>query len=300
MRTTQAFATGVSGRGRGHGRLGRRGRRLRPQGPLEPPFATRLPVRPFPANLEWLNVARPVDLGQLRGHFVLLDFWTLGCINCMHIIPELRKLEKAWGNELVVIGVHSAKFAERTTDRQNIREAVLRYGIQHPVVNDSQFVVWNSFDVQAWPTLVLIDPEGFAVWGHSGEVTFAAGRRRAPPRGPVSTAATARSTDKPPPLETEAAKAAADAAAVPRQNPGRPVRRAAVHRRQRAQPHRRRRGSTARRWPPSAPARPARPTAAYAAAEFNSPQGMALDGDALYVADTWNHLIRRVDLAAGG
>ena len=137
----------------------------------EAPFARRLPVHPFPPNLDWINVARPIELRELRGKFVLLDFWTLGCINCMHIIPELRKLEKAWPNELVVIGVHSAKF-ESERDSQNIKAAVLRYRIKHPVVNDSQFAVWNSFGVQAWPSLVLIDPEGYAVWGHSGEATF--------------------------------------------------------------------------------------------------------------------------------
>ena len=135
------------------------------------PFARRLPVPPFPPNLEWVN-AGPVDLGRLRGHFILLDFWTLGCINCMHLIPELKKLEKAWPDELVVIGVHSAKF-ESERDIKNIQAAALRYGIAHPIVNDARFTIWNSFGIQAWPSLVLIDPEGYAVWGHSGEITFA-------------------------------------------------------------------------------------------------------------------------------
>ena len=102
---------------------------------------------------------------------MLLDFWTLGCINCMHIIPELKKIEAAWPNDLVVIGVHSAKFAEEKNTKI-IAQAVLRYGVEHPVINDSDFTVWKSFGIQAWPSLVLIDPEGFAVWGHSGEVTF--------------------------------------------------------------------------------------------------------------------------------
>ena len=150
------------------------------------PFARRLPVPPFPPNLEWVN-AGPVDLGRLRGHFILLDFWTLGCINCMHLIPELKKLEKAWPDELVVIGVHSAKF-ESERDIKNIQAAALRYGIAHPIVNDARFTIWNSFGIQAWPSLVLIDPEGYAVWGHSGEITFAEARRPAPPRGPVLSA----------------------------------------------------------------------------------------------------------------
>ena len=83
----------------------------------------RLPAPPFPPNLEWVNTAGPIDLRALRGHFVLLDFWTLGCINCMHLIPELRKLEKAWPDELTVIGVHSAKF-ESERDIKNIQAAV--------------------------------------------------------------------------------------------------------------------------------------------------------------------------------
>jgi len=135
------------------------------------PFKQRQAARPFPQGLHWINTARPIDLAALHGKFVLLDFWTLGCINCMHIIPELHKLEQAWPGELVVIGVHSAKFA-REKQSKSIEEAVLRYRIEHPVVNDADFAIWNSYGVQAWPSLVLIDPEGYAVWGHSGEVTF--------------------------------------------------------------------------------------------------------------------------------
>ena len=89
---------------------------------------------------------------------MLLDFWTLGCINCMHIIPELKKIEAAWPNDLVVIGVHSAKFAEEKNTKI-IAQAVLRYGVEHPVINDSDFTVWKNFGFQACPSLVLIDPE---------------------------------------------------------------------------------------------------------------------------------------------
>src|SRR6185369_11500819 len=89
----------------------------------------------FPSGLEWLNVDRPLKLSDLRGKVVLLDFWTYCCINCMHIVPDLGRLEKKYGSSLVVVGVHSAKFTtEQGTD--NIRQAILRYGIEHPVVND--------------------------------------------------------------------------------------------------------------------------------------------------------------------
>lgn len=122
----------------------------------------------FPQDLEWLNTERPLSLKDLRGKVVLLDFWTYCCINCMHIIPDLKKLEKKYEKELVVIGVHSAKFpGERETD--NIRQAILRYEIEHPVINDFAMEVWQEYAVRAWPTLMLIDPEGKLVGYLSGE-----------------------------------------------------------------------------------------------------------------------------------
>jgi sugar lactone lactonase YvrE len=125
----------------------------------------------FPADLEWVNVDHPLSLRQLRGKVVLLDFWTYCCINCMHILPDLKKLEEKYKDELVVIGVHSAKFStEQETD--NIRQAVLRYDITHPVVNDADMTVWRSYGVRAWPTVVLIDPTGKIVLTRSGEGVF--------------------------------------------------------------------------------------------------------------------------------
>ncbi|HWP45316.1 MAG TPA: thioredoxin-like domain-containing protein, partial [Blastocatellia bacterium] len=125
----------------------------------------------FPSGMEWLNTDRPLFLRELRGKIVLLDFWTYCCINCMHVIPELKKLEKKYPNELVVIGVHSAKFnGER--DTENIRQAVLRYEVEHPVVNDYAMEIWRQYGVRAWPTLILIDPAGKIVGGLSGEGVF--------------------------------------------------------------------------------------------------------------------------------
>lgn len=122
----------------------------------------------FPEGLEWLNTDRPLRLKDLRGKIVVLDFWTYCCINCMHIIPDLKRLEKKYPNELVVIGVHSAKF---TTEKEseNIRQAILRYRIEHPVVNDRDMVIWTFYGARAWPTVVLIDPTGKVVGAMSGE-----------------------------------------------------------------------------------------------------------------------------------
>ncbi|HEX8146322.1 MAG TPA: thioredoxin-like domain-containing protein, partial [Pyrinomonadaceae bacterium] len=116
----------------------------------------------------WLNTDRPLSLAGLRGKVVLLDFWTYGCVNCMHVIPDLKRLEAKYPAELVVIGVHSAKF-ENEKETENIRRIVLRYGLEHPVVNDADFRIWNSYAVRAWPTQVLIDPAGYVVGSVSGE-----------------------------------------------------------------------------------------------------------------------------------
>ncbi|HSG16248.1 MAG TPA: thioredoxin-like domain-containing protein [Anaerolineae bacterium] len=137
-------------------------------GDNEQSFAGKVAAPDFPAGLDWLNTDGPLTLSDLRGKVVLLDFWTYGCINCIHIIPDLHKLEEKWADELVVIGVHSAKF-ENEGDTDNIRNIILRYELEHPVVNDNQFQIWNEYGARAWPTLVLIDPEGKVLGYHSGE-----------------------------------------------------------------------------------------------------------------------------------
>src|SRR5262245_56707228 len=136
------------------------------------PFQRRLEAPEFPDGAVWLNT-KPLTKKDLKGKFVILDFWTYCCINCMHILPELKKLEEKYPNELVVIGVHSAKF-ETEKDAQNIRDAVQRYEIIHPVVNDANHAWWDKFQVQSWPSLRVIDPEGKVVAGNSGEISFEA------------------------------------------------------------------------------------------------------------------------------
>lgn len=130
-------------------------------------FAGTEPAPAFPP-LDWLNTERPLTLKDLRGKVVVLDFWTYGCINCMHVIPDLKRLEAKYPDELVVIGVHAAKF-EHERETENIRRIVLRYELEHPVVNDGDFTVWRTYGVRAWPTLVIIDPAGNVVGKQSGE-----------------------------------------------------------------------------------------------------------------------------------
>ncbi|MEE9258837.1 MAG: thioredoxin-like domain-containing protein [Nitrospinaceae bacterium] len=119
-------------------------------------------------NLPWFNVKAPLDLPQLKGKLVVLDFWTFCCINCIHLIPTLKRLEERYSKNLVVIGVHSPKFnSEKLTE--NLKQAIDRYEIVHPVVHDPEFTIWKSYAVRAWPTLVFIDPDGYMLGQLPGE-----------------------------------------------------------------------------------------------------------------------------------
>lgn len=116
----------------------------------------------------WFNTAGALSLRQLRGKIVLLDFWTFCCANCLHVIDELRELEAAYPDELVIIGVHSPKFEHEKSDRA-VAAATERYGVTHPVFNDPELRLWQQYAVRAWPTLVLIDPDGYLVAQAAGE-----------------------------------------------------------------------------------------------------------------------------------
>lgn len=117
---------------------------------------------------KWLNTERPLTTDDFAGRAVLLDFWTYGCINCMQIIPDLEHLEKTFGNKLVIVGVHSAKFqGEKGDDR--ILSAAKRFGLKHPVFNDADFAVWDAYGVKAWPTQILLGANGAEVGRYLGE-----------------------------------------------------------------------------------------------------------------------------------
>src|SRR5260370_41252401 len=115
---------------------------------FEMPVQDRIAAPELRVSRGWLNTKKPLSLSALRGKVVLLDFWTYGCINCIHIIPDLKKLEKKYPNELVVIGVPSAKF-ENEKNLKNIRRIILRYEIEHPIVNDADFNIWKPYAVNA-------------------------------------------------------------------------------------------------------------------------------------------------------
>jgi thiol-disulfide isomerase/thioredoxin len=263
--------------------------------PGELPFANRQKVPPFPQDVTWLNTGGPLELKDLHGKFVLVDFWTYCCINCMHILPELKKLEHAYPNNLVVLGVHSAKFAAEQ-DTKNIAEAIQRYKIEHPVINDARHVLWDRFGVNSWPTVILIDPEGYAVWGTSGEITFEQVDKVIKAALP-SYRRQKLLNETPLRFDFERRKAAA----TPLAFPGKVLADEKSDRIFIADSNHNRIviarldgtlvdviGSGAAGMSDGD----------FAAAEFNQSQGMALDGSSLYIADTENHLIRKADLTA--
>jgi DNA-binding beta-propeller fold protein YncE len=241
----------------------------------------------------WLNTERPLTLAGLRGKVVLLDFWTYGCVNCIHVIPDLKRLEAKYPNELVVIGVHSAKF-DNEKETENIRRIVLRYEVEHPVVNDADFRIWNAYAVRAWPTLVVVDPAGYVAGYASGEGNYEVLDKAI---GGLVADARRRGT-----LDARPLKFALERAKVgdlPLAFPGKVLADARGERLFISDSNHNRVvvtkldgtllytvGSGAR----------GRQDGDFERATFDGPQGLALDGDTLYVADTRNHLVRRVDL----
>ncbi|MBT2392483.1 redoxin domain-containing protein [Streptomyces sp. ISL-1] len=117
----------------------------------------------------WLNTGdHQYTLADLRGRIVILDFWTFCCVNCLHVLDELRELEEKHRDTVVIIGVHSPKFVHEA-EHQAVVDAVERYQVHHPVLDDPELATWKQYAVRAWPTLVVIDPEGYVVAQHAGE-----------------------------------------------------------------------------------------------------------------------------------
>ena len=133
-------------------------------------MSTRPRVRaPELRGRSWLGTGgRDLSLADLRGRFLLLDFWTSCCVNCLHVLDELRPLEERWAEELVVVGVHSPKFAHEA-EPGAVASAVERHGVHHPVLDDPGLETWQAYTARAWPTLVLVDPEGYVVAQYAGE-----------------------------------------------------------------------------------------------------------------------------------
>jgi thiol-disulfide isomerase/thioredoxin len=266
--------------------------------PAATPSAQREPVRApdFPRGFSWLNTDHPLTLKELRGRVVLLDFWTYCCINCQHILPDLAYLEQKYAQApFTVIGVHSAKF-DNEQDPANVRDAILRHDIHHPVVVDEEHEIWQAYGVRGWPTLVLLDPQGYVLGGVSGEghrdlldTTIAQVLDAYESRGLLSR----EPLDLPLERDLRAitvlsypGKVLADA-----EGDRLFIADSGYHRLVIAdldgQPLEVIGDGTL-----------GRADGSFETATFHTPQGMALAGDFLYVADTENHLLRRLNLQA--
>ncbi|HVX86568.1 MAG TPA: thioredoxin-like domain-containing protein [Phycisphaerae bacterium] len=260
----------------------------------------------FPADFAWLNTDQPLSFhGNLKGQVVLLDFWTYCCINCMHVLPELDALEQRFKDQpFVIIGVHSAKYTNEE-DSANIRAAIQRYNIHHPVIVDQDHRIWSDYAVRAWPTLVLVGADGRIVGGVSGEghldlLQHAIQKALADARSAGTLAA------EPLKLAHEGTVRAASGLSFPgglladppvANNPGRLFILDSNHNR-----------ILVSTWPDDnghskvlqiiGSGQVGKTDGTFADARFNRPQGAALapGGNILWVADTENHLLRRVDL----
>ncbi len=264
--------------------------------PMDSPFAGQpdLAAPEFPPGLDWINVSAPLTIEDLRGKIVLLDFWTYGCINCIHMIPTLERLEGKYGDALLVIGVHSAKFANEG-ETGNLRQIVQRYNLTHPVINDQDFQVWNRYGVNAWPTFAVIDPRGNVLAMQAGEIPFEAFDQLIGgmvefwdgvgelDRTPLDLALEGAGT--PPGLLAFPGKVLADAGGnrlfIADSNHHRIVVADL---------------ETFEVLEVIGAGERGLADGTFDAATFNKPQGMALVGETLYVADTENHAVRAVTL----
>ncbi len=256
----------------------------------------RFPAPELDGGVAWLNTAGPIHLKDLRGKIVVLDFWTLCCINCIHTLPDLARLERKYANQLVIIGVHSAKY-DNEKNTESIRKAILRYEITHPVVNDADMRIWRAYGVHSWPTLYLIDPEGNLVNRGSGEGLYEALDEAIAKLIKIHRA---NKTLNERPLHFELARAHENGRS-PLFFPGKILADGAGGRLFIADSTHHRiviTGLNGKKIAVAGNSKPGKVDGSFAKAEFNDPQGLALQGDTLYVADRKNHLIRALDLKA--
>ena len=210
----------------------------------------------------------------------------------MHIFPQLRKLERKYAAELMVIGVHSAKFPNEK-EKENLYKAVKRCQLEHPVVNDAEFQVWQQYACRAWPTMMFIDPEGKVIGKHEGELPYEDMDRLVGEM--VAEFDAAGLLNRQPILFAVAAEPE-----TPLAFPGKLLADEAGDRLFIADTNHNRivvaslDGVVAH---VIGCGQEGLEDGDYSSARFNHPQGMALDGEVLYVADTENHALRRVDLA---
>jgi thiol-disulfide isomerase/thioredoxin len=261
-------------------------------------FTQEIAAPELDGGVAWFNTGKPLTLKDLRGKIVMLDFWTFCCINCMHIMPDLAKLEEKYKNELVVIGVHSGKF-ENEKKSENIRKAILRYELRHPVVNDAEMKIWTAYNAQWWPTIAIIDPEGKLVAGSAGEPSFDPKAIDKFIGGLVAKHKKSKTLDETP-IRFDTAKFR-DSDDTPLYFPGKVVVDAKGKRLLIADSTHHRIVVTdleGKKIAIAGTGQPGKTDGPFEKAQFDDPQGMAVDGDTVYLADRKNNVLRQLDLKA--
>jgi len=275
---------------------------LSPPSPLQEshPVQALVNAPDFPRDFAWLNTDQPLSFkGNLKGQVVVMDFWCYCCINCMHVLPDLDYLEKKYADQpVVILGVHSNKY-DNEADPANIRAAIQRYTITHPVVVDEKMAIWNHYDVHSWPTLVVVGADGKIIGQVSGE-----GHRDLLDKTIARALAAGKErrilAEKPLKLAHEGQIRAATGLSFP----GKVLADPASNRMVIVDSNHNR--VVLATFPDDAghaklldligSGANGHDDGDFANASFNRPQGAALTGNVLWIADTENHLIRRADL----
>jgi len=247
-------------------------------------------------GLTWFNVAAPIPLADLAGRLVILDFWTFCCINCMHVLQTLAKIEARFPDTVTVIGVHSPKFAAEK-DPANVAQAIARYRITHPVIHDPEMSLWHEYAVKAWPTLVFIAPDGSVLGASSGEpdadklIAFIE-EQLAGFQSHVAPKPLPAGLVTPMPASRFAFPGKAKSIVLPNGGRGWAVADSGHHQIALLDA----RGREVGRY---GSGQPGFDDGSAAQASFRDPQGFAASDTTLYVADTGNHAIRAIDLSSG-
>jgi thiol-disulfide isomerase/thioredoxin len=245
----------------------------------------------------WFNTERPLSLADLLGRLVVLDFWTACCVNCLHTLPTLRRIEETFPDTVAVIGVNSPKYPAEC-DAESLQHAIARHNITHPVIHDPALELWRAYGVTAWPTLVFVDPQGRILGDLPGEpasdrlVTGLGEMLRAwrgmlprtlprlplrvPPAvgGRLRFPSTIKALSGPDNTKRWACADAGHHQVVLFDDAGRELQRIGC-------------------------GRPGMVDLDAATSAFSQPQGIVAGPGCLFVADTGNHAIRRIDLVSG-
>jgi thiol-disulfide isomerase/thioredoxin len=246
----------------------------------------------LPDTLDWINAAQPPSLASLRGRVVLLHFWTFDSVNCANALAELRQLESKYDDGLTVIGIHTPKYDYQRAAAP-VLKAVNRWHIRHPVANDTDYALWRGYGVQSWPSFAIIDVQGRFAGLLEGE------GRREEADGMIGQLLDEAAAADLRVYESSVAVVRPEPR-MPLQFPGRVLATAkgvwiadSGNHRLLECDHT---GRALRQIGSG--------TAGFAdgrnrEAGFNNPQGMAMGDDALYVADSGNHAVRRIALQTG-